>query len=143
MKAFRVSSIRRNKTMNEENSNPQLVLDAIMGDEVKFDRFELKPLTIYRYAVLERLGSPFLSPDRDFTVESITPTIFVLASEKADIKKFGGDMDALREAALDWADDHLEVEDFPKAVAAVTDAFLKVNRAAPQAGGQQGDVKKN
>lgn len=69
------------------------------------------------------------------------PTVFVLAASKEELKKFGTDVEALKLAALDWADDNLAMDEVPEVIKQVVAVFTAVNKAAPSASGD--DTKKN
>lgn len=135
-------STRQRKTDMEENKNPQIVIDALTEAPKKFKKFELSLLTIFKYAWLERLNSPFIDGTKEFTIDNIVPTIYVLANDKSVLKKYGTDVDALKADALDWADDNLEIDDMPQVIKAVVAVFTSINKAAPSSAGSDG-TKKN
>lgn len=108
---------------------------------MNFDKFTLEPITISRYAWLERLHSPFVDTSKEFTIENVVPTVFVLASSKEQLKKFGGSIDALKEAAFDWADEHIVIDEVPAVIKAVVQKFADINKAAPASQGDDGKKK--
>lgn len=122
------------------DANPQAVLDAITEAPATFGEITIGEVTILKYAWLERLGSPFIRTDAEFSVESIIPSVFVLASDKAALRKYGKDVDALRADALDWADEKLRLEDVPGVIKAVVSKLTQVDKASPKGGD---DPKKN
>lgn len=111
--------------------NPKIVTNAILQDEIRFGKVTIGPVTIWKYALLEKLESPFLFADKEFTVENVAPTIFVLAKERSELKPLINDFEKLKDEALEFIDDNLSMEDLPKAIQAVVDQFLTLNKAAP------------
>ena len=122
------------------DANPQAVLDAVTEAPETFGEVTIGEVTILKYAWLERLGSPFIRTDAEFSVESIIPSVFVLASDRATLKKYGSDAEKLRADALDWADDKLRLEDVPGVIKAVVAKLTAVDKASPKGGD---DPKKN
>ena len=120
-----------------DSSNPEIVLNAVTDGGSKFGKIELKPVTIYKYALLEKLRSPFIQADGEFTIENIAPTVFVLAKERDELKQYRNGLDKLRDDAVEWLDDNLEVSDLPDLMKAVVDMFVNLNKAAPQADGEK------
>lgn len=114
-----------------ENGNPKAVIEAVTAPATKAGAAVLGDITIFKYALMEKLRSPFLFGDEEFSVENVVPTLFVLASGKELLKGLAGDPAALKAAALDWADENLGVEDLAGAVKAVVDKLAVLNRAAP------------
>lgn len=123
--------------MEEKEKNPEIVLDALTQGPKEFAKFKLNPLTIFRYAFLEKIKSPFVDSSKEFSVENVAPTVFVLASDRADLRKYSGDPEALKLDALEWADDHLSIDEVPDVIKAVVAQFAALNKAAPSA--QAGD----
>jgi len=124
----------------EAENNPEIVLDAVLETPSTFGEVTIGEVTILKYAWLERLGSPFIRTDAEYSVESIIPSVFVLASDKATLRKYGKDADALKADALDWADEKLRLEDVPGVIKAVVAKLTSVDKASPKDGG---DPKKN
>lgn len=123
--------------MENENKNPTLVLDAIIDAPSTFGDVTIGDVTILKYAYLEKLQSPFIDATQQFTVGSIVPSVFVLSQPKEILRQYGNDMERLREDALEWADDHLKVDDFPKIIDAMSSKFLALNKAAPTSVGEE------
>lgn len=72
---------------------------------------ELHPLTVSRYAWLEKLDSPFLTKGSEFKVSTVVPTIWALAASKEELKAAASeDIAALKERALEWADERIGVD---------------------------------
>lgn len=112
--------------------NPKIVVDAVLDEEQTFGKIKLQQITVYKYCLLERLNSPFINPDGEFTVDTIAPTVFVLAKSRDELKEYAGNLDKLKEAAVDFMDDNLGVSDIPDIMKAVVKMFVDLNKAAPQ-----------
>ena len=127
----------------EENikSNPKAVLDAIIESPKTFGDVTIGDITILKYAYLEKLHSPFIDSTQEFSVENIVPTIFILASDKKQLRKYGNSIDELKLDALEWADEHLDLEDVPNVIKAIIEKLTQINKAAPS--GSEGNSKKN
>ena len=127
----------------EENisANPKAVIDAIIEAPNTFGDVTIGDITILKYAYLEKLHSPFIDPSQEFTVENIAPSIYVLAADKKELRKYGSAVDELKLDALEWADEHLKIEDVPVVIKAVVDKLTQINKAAPA--GAAADPKKN
>ena len=127
----------------EENisANPKAVIDAIIEAPNTFGDVTIGDITILKYAYLEKLHSPFIDPSQEFTVENIAPSIYVLAADKKELRKYGSAVDELKLDALEWADEHLKIKDVPAVIKAVVDKLTQINKAAPS--GAATDPKKN
>ena len=127
----------------EENisANPKVVIDAIIEAPNTFGDVTIGDITILKYAYLEKLHSPFIDPSQEFTVENIAPSIYVLAADKKELRKYGSAVDELKLDALEWADEHLKIKDVPAVIKAVVDKLTQINKAAPS--GAATDPKKN
>lgn len=127
----------------EENisANPKAVIDAIIEAPNTFGDVTIGDITILKYAYLEKLHSPFIDPSQEFTVENIAPSIYVLAADKKELRKYGSAVDELKLDALEWADEHLKIKDVPAVIKAVVDKLTQINKAAPA--GAAADPKKN
>ena len=112
--------------------NPQIVVDAIIdqnGTEV--NTVKIYPVTIRRYAFLEKLNSPFINPEVQFTVNTIIPSVYVMCKTKEELKKYASnDIEKLIADSFDWSDS-LNMDDIPQMIKVVTKQFTEINRASP------------
>ena len=112
--------------------NPKIVVDAIIdqnGQEV--NTVKIYPVTIRRYAFLEKLNSPFINPEVQFTVNTIIPSVFVMTRTKDELKKYASnDIEQLIADSFDWSDS-LDMDDVPEMIKAVTKQFTEINKASP------------
>lgn len=74
-------------------------------------------------------------------MQNIVPSVYVLAADKKELRKYSTDIEALKLDALDWADEHLKIEDVPAVIKAIVDKLTQINKAAPS--GTAADPKKN
>lgn len=119
--------------------NPELVLKAATGAQEPLP-VRLHPLTISRYAWLERLDSPFLAKGSEFKVGTVVPTLWAMAADKEELRAAGRkDIEQVKEDALEWADDKIGVDQLPAVIEAVGKALLETSKAAPSGG----DPEKN
>ena len=124
--------------MEEKNRNPEMVVDAVIAAPGR-----LKELTVFRYAALEKIGSPFLDGSMKFTVENLVPTVYVMSAEVKDLRQKLADPEALRLDALEWADENVRLEDLPALLEEAAQKFQALNKAAPRAPEKPADPKKN
>lgn len=70
-------------------SEPKIVVDAVLSEGLASDtRIKLYQVTIRRYALLEKLKSPFIFADTEFNVNNVVPTAFVMSRTPDELKKF-------------------------------------------------------
>lgn len=122
--------------------DPSIVVDAVLAEGGAGRNVKVYPVTIRRYALLEKLGSPFVDPEKEFGVDGIVPSVFVMTRTAEELKQYcNASREAIRDAAFAWSED-LPLDDVPKMVKAVTDQFLNLQKAAPETAPAQ-DIKKN
>lgn len=119
--------------------DPKLVIEQVLNSPVGSEksepnRVELQPLTIRRYALLERLKSPFLDTDADFTANNILPTLMVMCSTTDRIREMSRmSYDDVMDAALDWSDENnLSLEELGGLLKKLSDEFYGMEVAAPE-----------
>ena len=129
--------------MTKENSKtPQLVLESVTDSPKKIGNIEIGDITILKYAWLEKLRSPFINPEGEFTVENIAPAVFVLANDKKELRKYGNDIETLKMDALEWMDECVELSDVPEIIKAIVSKLTSINKAAPNGTTEDGKSKK-
>lgn len=111
--------------------NPSIVTDAIIETNKKFGNIEIYPLSIFRYAYLEKVKSPFLNLSEDFSLENLAPSIFVMSKDKDVLKKYAHDIDALKEDALDFIDENADLETITNIISEISAKLTQLNKAAP------------
>ena len=116
-----------------EKQNPDVVIDAITNTDKTYNGITINTPTIRRYAYLEKLKSPFVFGDIGFELENIIPSIYVLAATKDELKVLSGkSVDEIKDIAMDWADDNLDMKTLPDIIKDVVEVFTKINESAPQ-----------
>lgn len=123
--------------------NPKLVVDAILDQNgQELNTVKIYPVTIRRYAFLEKLNSPFINPEVQFTVNTIIPSVFVMTRTKDELKKYASnDIEQLVSDSFDWSDS-LNMDDVPEMIKAVTKQFTEINKASPDATETENNGKK-
>ena len=124
-------------------AEPKIVVDAVLSEGLAQEQqIKLFPVTIRRYALLEKLKSPFIFADTEFNVNNVVPTAFVMSRTPDELKQYcTKPSEDIVQAAFDWAES-LDIDDLPKMLSALSDQFLALNKAAPDKTTGQ-DVKKN
>lgn len=98
-------------------------------------------MTIRRYALLEKIGSPFAGSDAAFDINAVVPAAYIMSTPKDKLKQYtSADKDKLIEDAFDWSED-LSLDDLPKMVSSLAQQLMDMNKAAPDSAPQ--DSKKN
>lgn len=116
-----------------EKQNPDVVIDAITNTDKTYNGITINTPTIRRYAYLEKLKSPFVFGDIGFELENVIPSIYVLAATKDELKVLSGkSVDEIKDIAMDWADDNLDMKTLPDIIKDVVAVFTKINESAPQ-----------
>lgn len=118
-------------------NNPKIVTDSIIdsnGTNTSTSSIRVYPISIFRYAWLERLESPFIDPTKKFDVGSIIPTAFVFCSVPDQLRKYTSkDVELLKNDAYAWADLNLKLDDIPELIKNITSQMTDLNKAAPDA----------
>ena len=116
-----------------EKQNPDIVIDAITNTDKTYNGITINTPTIRRYAYLEKLKSPFVFSDVGFELENVIPSVYVLAATKDELKILSGkSVGEIKDIAMDWADDNLDMKTLPDIIKDVVAVFTKINESAPQ-----------
>ena len=84
--------------------NPAKAVEAILDDDRDVGGgLTVHPLSIARYALLERIGSPILFKKADDSVDGIVATLYVMCADVEDL--VGRNNSEIRRDALVWADE--------------------------------------
>lgn len=76
-------------------------------------------MTIRRYALLEKIGSPFAGGDAPFDINAVVPAAYIMSTPKDKLRKYSSaDKDTLIEDAFDWSEE-LSLDDLPKMVSSL------------------------
>ena len=116
-----------------EKQNPDIVIDAITNTDKTYSGITIHTPTIRRYAYLEKLKSPFVFSDINFDLDNVVPSVYILAATKDELKSLSGkSVDEIKEIAMDWADDTLDMQTLPDIIKDVVALFTNINESAPQ-----------
>ena len=86
-------------------TNPKTAIDTILTTEKTIDDVTIHPITLARYALLELVESPFVTPDTKFTINNLVPSFFICCAKSEDLKGINSkNLDVLNQRALEWAD---------------------------------------
>ena len=86
-------------------TNPKTAVDAILDSENKIDGITIYPMTLARYALLELVESPFVTPNVKFTISNLVPSFFICCSPIDQLKGINSkNIDKLNDRALEWAE---------------------------------------
>lgn len=126
--------------MNNTNANPKLALDAMLEAPQLIDDLVVQPMTVARMALLELVDSPFLNPDKKFTMANMTESVFIMCAESKDLKGFSSrNVDALIDKAYAWADG-VDVSAMPKVIEAVLGRLNALYKVSPSTGSDEGET---
>lgn len=125
-------------------NDPKIAIEAVLESEKQIsDKITVHPLTLARYALLELVESPFLTPNKEFTPLNLLDTFYIMAAEKSELRKYHiKNIDELHAEAMDFGEE-LEPAVFAKLIDEVAAKFGLLNKIAPQSvGNEDGVVKK-
>lgn len=117
--------------------NPKIVTNSIIdaaGSKTDTNSIQIYPITIFRYAWLERLNSPFIDPNQKFAIETVIPTAYVFCSKPEELRKYtSADVEKFKNDAFAWSDKYLKLDDIPELIKNITQQMQDLNKAAPDA----------
>ena len=118
-------------------TNPRTAVDAILDSENKIDGITIYPMTLARYALLELIESPFVTPNVKFTISNLVPSFFVCCSPIDQLKGINSkNIDQLNDRALEWAET-LPQTVIDKLIPAIMTSLGLINKIAPNSGEDQ------
>lgn len=116
------------------NKNPTIVLNSILDSNgTNVNEIKIYPMTIRRYALFEKLNSPFINSEVKFDVNGIIPSVYVMCCTNDELKKYGSnDIEKIISDSFDWSES-LSMNDIPEMITSVTRQMQDLNRASPDA----------
>ena len=118
-------------------TNPKTAVDAILDSEEKIDGITIYPMTLARYALLELVESPFVTPNVKFTISNLVPSFFICCSSIDQLKGINSkNIDQLNDRALEWAET-LPQTAIDKLIPAIMESLGLINKITPQNGEDQ------
>ena len=86
-------------------TNTETALNTILATEKTIDNVTIHPITLARYALLELIESPFVTPGKKFTINNLVPSFFICCAKSEDLKGINSkNLDVLNQRAMEWAE---------------------------------------
>ena len=118
-------------------TNPHTAVDAILDSEKTINGTTVYPMTLARYALLELVESPFVTPNVKFTISNLVPSFFICCSPIDNLKGINSkNLDKLNDRALEWAET-LPQSAIDELIPAIMEALGLINKITPQNGDDQ------
>ena len=115
-------------------TNPKIAVDAILDSEKTINGVTIYPMTLARYALLELVESPFVTPNVKFTISNLVPSFFICCSPIDKLKGINSkNIDKLNDLALEWAET-LPQTAIDKLIPAIMESLGLINKIAPNSG---------
>lgn len=94
-------------------------------------------MTVARMALLELIDSPFVNPERKFSLSNMCESAFVMCAEPSELRGFSSrNVDALIDKAYQWAD-RVGVEALPDVIRNVMDKLQTIYKVSPSTGSDE------
>ena len=118
-------------------TNPKTAVDAILDSEKTINGVTIYPMTLARYALLELVESPFVTPNVKFSISNLVPSFFICCSPIDQLKGINSkNLDKLNDRALEWAET-LPQTAIDKLIPAIMESLGLINKLTPQNGEDQ------
>ena len=118
-------------------TNPKTAVDAILDSEKTINGITIYPMTLARYALLELVESPFVTPNVKFTISNLVPSFFICCSTIDQLKGINSkNLDKLNDRALEWAET-LPQSAIDELIPAIMEALGLIKKLTPQNGEDQ------
>ena len=115
-------------------TNPETAINTILATEKTIDDVTIHPITLARYALLELVESPFVTPDTKFTINNLVPSFFICCAKSEDLKGINSkNLDVLNQRALEWAET-LPNTVIDKLIPEIMEALGLIKKVSPNAG---------
>ena len=115
-------------------TNPETAINTILTTEKTIDDVTIHPITLARYALLELVKSPFVTPDTKFTINNLVPSFFICCAKIEDLKGINSkNLDVLNQRALEWAET-LPNTVINKLIPEIMEALGLIKKVSPNAG---------
>lgn len=123
-------------------TNPETAINTILATEKTIDDVTIHPITLARYALLELVESPFVTPGKKFTINNLVPSFFICCAKIDDLKGINSkNLDKLNEQALAWAET-LPSKVIDKLIPAIMEELGLIKKVSPNNGDdEQGKEK--
>lgn len=115
-------------------TNPETAINTILTTEKTIDDVTIHPITLARYALLELVESPFVTPDTKFTINNLVPSFFICCAKSEDLKGINSkNLDVLNQRALEWAET-LPNTVIDKLIPEIMEALGLIKKVSPNTG---------
>ena len=124
-------------------TNPKTAIDTILNTETEIcEDIKVFPVTLARYALLELVESPFVTPDTKFNISNLVPSFYIMCVPIEMLKGINSkNLDKLNEQALAWAET-LPSKAIDKLIPAIMEELGLIKKVSPNAGDdEQGKEK--
>ena len=123
-------------------TNPETAINTILATEKTIDDVTIHPITLARYALLELVESPFVTPDTKFTINNLVPSFFICCAKSEDLKGINSkNLDVLNQRAMEWAET-LPNTVIDKLIPEIMEALGLIKKVSPNTGDdEQGKEK--
>ena len=123
-------------------TNPQTAIDTILATEKTIEDVTIHPITLARYALLELVESPFVTPDTKFSISNLLPSFYIMCVPIEKLKGINSkNLDKLNEQALSWAET-LPSKAIDKLIPAIMEELGLIKKVSPNTGDdEQGKEK--
>ena len=118
-------------------TNPKTAVDAILDSDKTINGITIYPMTLARYALLELVESPFVTPNVKFSISNLVPSFFICCAPLERIKGINSkNIDKLNDRALEWAET-LPQTVIDKLIPAIMESLGLIKKLTPQNGEDQ------
>ena len=116
-------------------TNPKTAIDTILNTETEIcEGIKVFPVTLARYALLELVESPFVTPDTKFTINNLVPSFYIMCVPIDMLKGINSkNLDKLNEQALAWAET-LPSKSIDKLIPAIMEELGLIKKVSPNTG---------
>lgn len=123
-------------------TNPETAINTILATEKTIDDVTIHPITLARYALLELIESPFVTPGKKFTINNLVPSFFICCAKSEDLKGINSkNLDVLNQRAMEWAET-LPNTVIDKLIPEIMEALGIIKKVSPNTGDdEQGKEK--
>lgn len=123
-------------------TNPETAINTILATEKTIEDVTIHPITLARYALLELIESPFVTPGKKFTINNLVPSFFICCAKSEDLKGINSkNLDVLNQRAMEWAET-LPNTVIDKLIPEIMEALGIIKKVSPNTGDdEQGKEK--
>ena len=123
-------------------TNPETAINTILATEKTIEDVTIHPITLARYALLELIESPFVTPGKKFTINNLVPSFFICCAKSEDLKGINSkNLDVLNQRSMEWAET-LPNTVIDKLIPEIMEALGIIKKVSPNTGDdEQGKEK--